>query len=308
MLLLNELGSPGASEGAGLSVPPLGLVIVTRNRVDSLLTTLGHLTVLEEPFPILVVDNGSTDGTSDAVRAMFPQVSVITLRRDMGSAARNLGAELLARPYVAFADDDSWWAVGSLSRAVELFDAHPKLGLIMSRILVGPEERLDPTCELMGSSPLPRCEDLPGIPILGFVACGAIVRVSAFLGAGGFNSRFGFSGEEALLAMDLASGGWGLSYVGSVVSHHHPSKQRNVKARLTIGVRDHLWTTWLRRAPRKVILTTLQAMQLARTDRVSRAGLIQALGGVMWALRHRRAIPAELERQLEVLERQWGEP
>jgi hypothetical protein len=49
-------------------------------------------------------------------------------------------------------------------------------------------------------SPLPRQPDLPGPPVLGFVACGAVVRRSAYLAVGGFSPVVFFLGEETLLA------------------------------------------------------------------------------------------------------------
>jgi hypothetical protein len=56
---------------------------------------------------------------------------------------------------------------------------------------------------------VPDLPDLPGPPVLGFIACGGIVRRAAFLEVGGFNSRLGVGGEEELLAVDLTARGWG---------------------------------------------------------------------------------------------------
>ena len=187
----------------------VAVVIATRNRGPELLGTLTRLRALHEQPPIVVVDNGSTDGTAELVRAHHPDVQVVGLRRNRGAAARTVGARLVDSPYVAFSDDDSWWAPGALGRAVEVLDRHPRLAVLAARVLVGPDRRLDPVCDEMAHSPLPSAPDLPGPAVLGFIACGAVVRRAAFLEVGGFDVRLGVGGEEELLAVDLAARGWG---------------------------------------------------------------------------------------------------
>src|SRR5215218_7760276 len=149
-----------------VDAPPLAIVVVTRNRRETLLCSLARLTALEAPYPLLVVDNGSTDDTVPAVMAAFPDVRVLPLGANHGAAARNSGVAQVTQPYVAFADDDSWWAPGALTAAVRRFTDHPQLGLLAARILVGVHERLDPTSALMARSPLPRPPGYPGVPIL----------------------------------------------------------------------------------------------------------------------------------------------
>jgi GT2 family glycosyltransferase len=122
--------------------------------LDTLTRTLKRLTDLPERPGIVVIDNGSSDGTADAIRVRYPYVRIIALDRNLGAAGRNLGVRAARAPYVAFSDDDSWWAPGALSRASTYFASHPRLGGISARILVGPDERLDPTSALMARSPL----------------------------------------------------------------------------------------------------------------------------------------------------------
>ena len=134
---------------------------------------------------------------------------MIESRRPLGSAARTLGVAAAGTPLVAFSDDDSWWAPGALERAARAFETYPRLGLLAARIVVEPGGRLDPTSRAMRESPL-ACElALPGPPVLGFLACGAVARRSAVLECGGFHPRYGFGGEEHLLAVDLAAAGGG---------------------------------------------------------------------------------------------------
>jgi len=285
----------------------LAIVVVTHNRRESLLQTLEKLHRLEAAFPVVVVDNASTDDTVTAVRQHYPQVQIVRRPDNIGAVARNDGVRAVRQPFVAFADDDSWWARGSLSRAAALFQDHPRLGLIMSRILVGPEERLDPCCELMARTPLERPLGMPGFPILGFVACGAIVRRSAFLNVNGFHELYGTSGEEALLAIELARQGWRLAYVPEVVSHHHPSRVRSMNGRYVDGVCNYLWTNWLRRSPRRAAEATLGILRDAVHDDVARRGLAAAVRGLPWVIKDRVPVSPAIERQLTLLEKQLKE-
>jgi hypothetical protein len=189
------------------------VVVMTRDRWPDLQTSLPR-----HEAPVILVDNGSSDGTPRLVREHFPHVEVVELSRNVGSVARNVGVERARTPYVAFADDDSWWAPGALTRAVHVLDTHPRLAVLAGRMLVGPEERPDPICELMADSPLGRDDDLPGPSVLGFLACGAVVRRDAYLAGGGFDEVVFFMGEEERLALDLAALGWGLAYVQDVVA------------------------------------------------------------------------------------------
>ncbi|WNB86256.1 glycosyltransferase [Cellulomonas sp. ATA003] len=194
------------------------IVVASRNRRDELLASLGR-----HRAPVVLVDNGSTDGTAQAVRDAHPHVDVLELGRNAGAAGRTLGVRRARTPFVAFADDDSWWAPGSLRTAADALARTPRLALVDVRTLVGPDQRLDPFCALLADSPLPRADDLPGPRILGFMACAAMVRRDAFLAVGGFDDVIRFPGEEERLSWDLTAAGWSLAYLDDAVVHHHPS-------------------------------------------------------------------------------------
>jgi GT2 family glycosyltransferase len=283
------------------SPAPVAVVIATRNRGPELLGTLARLRALDEQPPIMVVDNGSTDGTAELVRIRCPAVQVVGLRRNRGGAARTVGARLVDSPYVAFSDDDSWWAPGALGRAAELLDRHPRLAVLAARVLVGPDRRRDPVCDEMAHSPLGRAADLPGPSVLGFIACGVVVRRSAFLEVGGFHTRLGVGGEEELLAVDLAARGWGLAYVEEVVAYHHPSPSRDPSARRRVQVRNALWSAWLRRPLGGAARQTVHLAARAMRQPGAWSGILLALLGLPWVLRERHPVHPELEAALRTL-------
>jgi GT2 family glycosyltransferase len=271
------------------------VVIATRDRCSTLLPTLERLRALPDAPAVIVVDNGSADGSAAAVRRNAPQARVIALPGNLGVAARNVGAQAAATPLVAFCDDDSWWSAGALSQAARHFAGHPRLGLLGGRILVGPEERLDPICERMARGP--RLPGAPGPAVAGFSACAVVFRREALLAAGGFEARFGIGGEEALLTMDLLAAGWTAAYADAVVAHHHPHPGHRGGRRRAI-VRNDLWTAWLRRPVGVAMGATLAALTPGRLG-----GLADALTGSAWVWRERRVLPASVEHQLRMIAR-----
>jgi GT2 family glycosyltransferase len=265
----------------------VAVVVASRDRRDELLATLGR-----HEAPVVLVDNGSTDGSVDAVRAAHPEVTVLPLPRNEGAHARTRGVQLAGTPFVAFADDDSWWAPGHLARAVEIMRTSPRLAVLNARILVGPEERLDPACAEMAASPLGTPHDLPGPELLGFIACGALVRTAAFTEAGGFDAVVRFPGEEERLALDLAAAGWGMAYVSQIVVHHHPSPRRHAPGRRQAAIwRSRLLTAVMRYPVLDVARSVLGA---ATAGRPGLEGAVRALPDVPAALRRRRPMPPQI--------------
>jgi GT2 family glycosyltransferase len=283
--------------------PRVGVVMITRGRCSDVLDSLERLRGLPERPPLVVVDNASGDGTPEEVRRRFPGVRVIELAENAGAAARTIGVRSLDTPYVAFSDDDSWWRPGALSRAVSLMDAHPGIGLLAARVLVGPKEQEDPMCAEMAVSPLEQDPELPGVPVLGFIACGAVVRRQPFLEVGGFHDGWGVGGEERPLAADLASAGYALVYVPEVVAHHHPSPNRDRGARAARVVRNDLLFRWTRLPLGHALASTARALRDGVRSRHVRGGLAGAARGLPWAIRQRRRVSPAVERDLDAMER-----
>lgn len=106
--------------------PQFTVVVPTRNRRQLLLRTLG--TVLGQEavdLEVVVVDEGSTDGTSAAVSALGDaRVVVVRHEQPRGvAAARNAGLARAQGEWVAFLDDDDLWAPTKLSRQLEAVEA-----------------------------------------------------------------------------------------------------------------------------------------------------------------------------------------
>ncbi len=270
------------------------VVVMSRDRREDLLATLPR-----HEAPVVLVDNGSTDGTVDAVRAALPEVTVLPLAENVGARARTIGAGHAGTEFVAFADDDSWWAPGDLARAAAVMRAHPRLAVLNARVLVGPEERLDPLCPVLAASPLGTPPHLPGPRLLGFIGCAAMVRLDAFLAVGGFDPVVRFPGEEERLSLDLAAAGWDIAYVDSVTVHHHPSARRHDAAARRAAISRSKVLTAVMRLPARDVARTVAAA--VRAGAPERRGLRRALPDLPAALRRRRRLPSSVLADLRLL-------
>jgi GT2 family glycosyltransferase len=274
------------------------VAVITRDRRAGLLRTLDALAALPERPPVIVVDNGS-----DPDEPLRHPAAPLVLRpgRNTGAVGRNLAARHATTPYLAFSDDDSWWAPGALRHAADLLDAHPRLGLLAARTLVGPDATEDPMNAVLAASPLPPEPDLPGRPVLGSLACACVVRRAAFLAVGGFDRLLFFGGEETLLAYDLTAAGWGVVYEPSLTARHHPDRSGR-EGRDPLMRRNQVLTLCLRRPLPVAARAGARLAAAAVTDDVAR----RALGGVLVrlpaAVVRRRRLPDRVERAARLLD------
>jgi GT2 family glycosyltransferase len=282
--------------------PRVGVVVITWQRRDEALAAVGRLCTLPERPPVVLVDNGSTDGTAAAIRARFPDVDVVALPENVGAVGRNVGVDRLRTPYVAFCDDDTWWEPGSLRRAADVLDAFPRLAVVNARIVVEPGGADDPIVAELRDSPVPGPDWLPGPALGSFLAGASVVRRSAFVAAGGFSSRLWLGGEEELLATDLLTAGWELCYLEDLVVHHQASKLRDARLRRRVGLRNTLWFTWLRRPFAPAVRRTLFLARTVPRDRTSALGAWDAARGLPWLIANRRPRPATVEARLSGLD------
>jgi GT2 family glycosyltransferase len=280
----------------------LATVVLTHNRPRELRRTLAHMAALPEEPELIVIDNASTNATRAMVERDFPAAKLVTLDQNIGAAARNIGVRKTHTPYVAFCDDDTWWAGGALEKAADILDAYPNVAVLSARVLVGPQEQEDPACAAMARSPLPSA-DLPGPALLGFLAGACVIRKQAFLAAGGYEPHFFIGGEEALLSLDLVAGGWSVAYAPQLTVHHYPSPARNATLREHLLARNALWVAWMRLPVASALRDTLRICHRSSQTRDWHKTILAALQGLPWVLCKRKVISGRAELFYRMLER-----
>lgn len=235
-------------------LPFVSVVVPTADRCAVLLDCLEHLlhqTHPPERFEIIVVDDGSRDGTPEAVRAFAAGRSepvIRQVRRPCGGAgaARNAGFERARGELICFLDDDALAPAGWLSALVEGARRHPDAGCLGGPVRPRFERRPPPTCaghELAGMSLDQGAVDVEVDEVWG---CNMAVRRSAVGAAGGFDDRLAVA-EDWDWGRRLRAAGGRIVLVAEAWVHHRrlPSDLR-VPALLVeyyrrgyvVGVRD----------------------------------------------------------------------
>ena len=112
-------------------MPDASTIVVTYNALPWIERCLDSVRGEET----VVVDNGSTDGTVDIVRELFPEATVIEQDNRGLAAGWNAGMAAATGRYFLILNADAWLTEGSLRRLVAFADAHPEAAIVGPRLL-----------------------------------------------------------------------------------------------------------------------------------------------------------------------------
>lgn len=110
-------------------MPRVSVIIPTYNRAALVKEAVASvLAQTYRDFELLVVDDGSTDGTPEALAAFGEEIRVLPRPGRGGvSAARNAGMAAAQGEWLAFLDSDDLWLPEKLARQMAFMEAHPQL-------------------------------------------------------------------------------------------------------------------------------------------------------------------------------------
>ncbi len=193
----------------------------------------------QAPAEVIVVDNGSEDGSPDYLRAHHPAVHLIELGHNTGFAhAANCGIDAATTPFVALVNTDVVLGRDWVERSARALSAGERTAAIATKMLQleDPQEiydtgdilRRDGACEQRGRfSRDDGRYDEPG-DIFGACAGAALYRRDAVLAVGGFDERFFAYLEDVDLTLRLRLEGWRCRYEPVVALHAGESTSRNL--------------------------------------------------------------------------------
>jgi GT2 family glycosyltransferase len=165
----------GTHYRGGMDSASVVAVVVAYNRRELLLECLAGLAAQSRSVDrIVVVDNASTDGTAEAVRAACPDADLVTLMRNTGGAGGfAVGIERAVEGHAAdlvwIMDDDTVPTATALEESLRAWEAHPELTLVASRAIWidGSEHPMNTPKRRIGASreATRRARDFGAIPV-----------------------------------------------------------------------------------------------------------------------------------------------
>ena len=213
------------------------MAITTRNRRDELRRALASAVAQEGDVEVLVVDDGSTDGTAAMVQAEFPGVRLVRYEASGGLIVRrNDMAELARAPILVSLDDDAEFTAPDVVRHALAPFAHPRVGAVAIPYV----ERGRGETQVRQRAPEPGRLYATG-PYIGTAHA---LRVSVFRALDGYRPSLVRNTEELDYWTRMLDAGYVTALGSGPEIHHHESTRRVVSAVVYYDCRNNLLHAW----------------------------------------------------------------
>jgi len=215
----------------------VSVLIITWNRKDEVIKTIQD--VYDQAYQnieIILVDNGSTDGTIKAVQVLFPEVRIVPLERNLGVVARNAGIAIARGDIVFCLDSDASPARDCIINIVRKFQAEPKIAVINSKIVNAHTKQIDNIAGWSYSEVDKQDQNREFLSFT-FSEGGAAIRKELFERIGPFWEPLFFGGEGLEFSLRVLDSGCDILYYPGAVVYHRAVSQSRVSG----GQRDYLF-------------------------------------------------------------------
>lgn len=241
--------------------PTFSIITLNWNRRDDLDRTLRLiLQQTYRPMEVIVVDNGSTDGSVDHVKKTFPDVRLVALPENTGVEGYNQGLREARGEFVLLVDNDmDLLQNDTLEKALAFFENNPKVGSIALQVRLEDRERLSPNNPKYWEE---RGDAEHGYPCSAFDGGGVAFRAGVLKQVGLYLAEFFVYHSEVELSTRIWDAGFEIRYYpGIAVSHRHSPVSRNQKTHTFYATRNYLWYVWIYYPIRMNLFETFHFLQ-----------------------------------------------
>jgi GT2 family glycosyltransferase len=277
------------------------VVIVTKDRRADVLRAVGSAVAQRPPVEVLVLDDGSTDGTAEAVRNAYPQARVVRFDESKGYIVRrNEGASLASAPILVSIDDDAELPSGGIVAATVAEFAEPRVGAVAIPYVDLPDETV-----------LQRAPAEDGVHLAHrFRGTAYAVRRDVFVELGGFRTTLFHQAEEADFCLRLLEAGYVVRLGRAAPIRHHGSPTRDLERTWFYECRNAILFAW-HNVPMpdllmRLLKTTLHMLWLGRGVRrtgLFARGLVSGIGAALSDRSGRQPVRRDIWRLYERLGR-----
>ena len=250
----------------------ISIIIVNWNTKDLLAECLRSIQsqTLNYTYEIIVVDNGSEDGSQQIVSREFPTVTLVENKLNLGfGKANNIGLQSAKGRYICFVNSDIEMIDGCLQLLTQYMDDNHSVGMAGPQILY-PDlsiqdscrrfpsiwrsfctafklDRIFPTCALLSGEHMFYFSHTKEIKPDYLAGCLLMARKTALDEVGAFDERFFIYAEEVDLAKRFWDSGWELAFVPQAKAvHHHAGSSSRDPLRFLLAQQKSGFQYWLK--------------------------------------------------------------
>jgi len=228
----------------------LSVVVLNWNGKQYLNNCLGSLSKQNyKDFEVILVDNGSTDGSVDYVRKNFPKARVIENKKNLGfTIGNNIGIEKSKGRYVFILNNDTKLDKSCLKELVNVMDSNKKIGMVSAKMLFFDSNKVDTlglkVLKWGFTEDIKKAEQIPFCPCGGAAFYRKAMLEDTKLDDDYFDSDYFIYADDYDLGFRARLRGWDCRLADKAIVYHlhGATMSKETDKQIYLGDRNRIWT------------------------------------------------------------------